>query len=97
MARKLYTFDEHLKASLRNPAFRKAWKESELEFQISRAIIENRLAKKMSQKELAKRVKTTQAVISRIEGMNSNPTVGLLSRIARALGQEMKVQFQSIF
>jgi len=94
MARRLYSFEDHLKASLRNPAFRKAWRESELEYQISRAIIEKRLAKKLTQKELAKKVKTTQAVISRIEGMSGNPTVGLLSRIARALGLEMKVQFQ---
>lgn len=94
MTRKIYTFEEHLKKSLRNPAFRKAWEESELEYQISRAIIEKRLTKKMTQKELAKRVKTTQAVISRIEGMSGNPTVSLLSRIARALGTEVKVQFQ---
>jgi len=94
MARKLYTFDEHLKKSLQNPAFRKAWKESELDYQISRAIIEKRLAKKMTQKELARRVKTTQAVISRIEGMSGNPTVTMLSRIAGALGLEVKVHFQ---
>lgn len=93
MARKVYTFHQHLKQSFRNPAFRKAWKESELEFQISRSIIKKRLERKMTQKDLAQKVKTTQAVISRIEGMSGNPTIGMLSRIAQALGQQVKIQF----
>lgn len=94
MARRIYTLDDHLKESLRDPAFRDAWKESEVEYQISRAIIRKRLTAKMSQKDLAKKVHTTQAVISRIENMSGNPTVGMLSRIAHAFGSRITVQFE---
>lgn len=94
MTRRIYTLDDHLKESLKDPAFRKAWKESEVEYQISRSMIQKRLEVKMTQKELARKVHTTQAVISRIENMSGNPTVGLLSRIAQAFGQQVSVRFE---
>lgn len=94
MARRIYTFEQHLRESLKKPAFRKAWETSELEYQISRSIIEKRLGKKMTQKELAKRSKTTQTVISRIETMSGNPTLSLLKKIATALDSTLSLQFK---
>lgn len=91
---KLYTFRQHLKTSLKDPAFKKAWEESELEYQIGRALISNRLKAKMSQQELARKAKTTQAVISRLESMNANPSLDLLKRIASALNLHLKIQLQ---
>ena len=89
---KTYTFRQHLKESLKNPKFRKAWEESEAEYQISRALIEARLHKKISQRDLAKAANTTQAVISRLEGMNANPSIGLIQKIASALNLKLKIQ-----
>ena len=91
---KLYTLQDHLKESLKDPAFKKAWEESEAEYQVSRSLIAARLKKKISQGELARRANTTQAVISRLEGMNANPSVGLLQKIAQALNLKLKVQFE---
>lgn len=91
---KKYTFEQHLKESLKNPAFRKEWEDSEVEYQIGRALIARRLAKKISQRDLAKQANTTQAVISRVEAMNSNPSIGLLKRLASALGVKLKVGFE---
>lgn len=88
----IYTFEEDLAKRLKNPAFRKAWKDSELEYLVATQLIEKRLKKKMSQRQLAKKVKTTQAVISRIETMNTNPSLSLLKRIANVLG--VKIVFQ---
>ena len=93
MARKVYTFKNHLKESLKDPKFKKAWEESEVEYQISRQIIAQRLAKKMTQGQLARKAKTTQAVISRIENMSSNPSVGFLKKIASVFGTNLKVAF----
>lgn len=92
--RKFYTFEEDLKKRLKNPQFRKAWKESEADALVARAVIEKRLAKKMSQRILARKAKTTQAVISRIEGMSGNPSIGLLQRIASAFGSHLKIAFE---
>ncbi|MBI4038538.1 helix-turn-helix transcriptional regulator [Candidatus Daviesbacteria bacterium] len=91
---KVYTFQDHLKESLKNPEFKKAWEESEAEYQVSRVLITARIKRKISQKELAKRANTTQAVISRLEGMNANPSIGLLQKIAQALNLKVKIQFE---
>lgn len=94
MARVLYTLQDHLKESLKDPDFRKAWEASEVEYQLSRQIISERLRRKMTQQELAKKAKTTQAVVSRIERMTENVSVGLLKRIADAFGTRLRVQFE---
>lgn len=89
---KTYTFKQHLKESLKNPEFKKAWEESEAEYQISRALIAARVNKNISQRELAKKANTTQAVISRLESMSANPSIGLLQKIASALNLKLKIQ-----
>lgn len=94
MKRRIYTFENHLKESLKDPEFRKAWEESEAEYQISRALIQKRLTQKMSQQDLAEKAFTTQAVISRVESMNSNPSLNLLKRLASALGVKLKIAFE---
>ena len=94
MRNKLYTLQDDLNKRLKNADFRKAWEESEFEYQLSRALIEKRLSKKISQRDLAEKAHTTQAVISRIEAMNSNPSIGLLKRLAEALGLKLKIGFE---
>lgn len=90
----LYTFQDHLKESLKNPEFKKTWKESEVEYLLARELIKKRLFKKISQRKLAKKLNTSQAVISRIETMSSNPSLFLLKRIARALDSHLILQFK---
>lgn len=94
MARRVYTLQDHLKESLKDSAFRKAWEESEFEYQIAQAVIAKRLIKKMTQKDLAKKAHTTQTVISRIENMSGNPTIDLLKRITAALGLNIRVSLE---
>lgn len=91
---KVYTFRQDLKKRLKDPEFRKAWEESEAEYQIGKALIAKRIKERLSQKDLAKRAHTTQAVISRLEGMNANPSLDLLKRIASALNLHLKIQLQ---
>ncbi|MEK7164160.1 MAG: helix-turn-helix transcriptional regulator [Patescibacteria group bacterium] len=93
MSRKIYTFEDDLKYRLKNPSFRKAWEKSEVEYLVSKALIEKRLARRMSQRALAKKAKTTQAVISRIEGMSANPSINLLKKIAAVFDSKLKISF----
>ena len=88
----LPSFREHLKESLKDPEFRKAWKESEPEYLLACQIIEKRLKKKISQRLLAKKATTTQAVISRIESMNANPSLELLKKISKGLGSSLTLK-----
>lgn len=94
MKNKLYTFEDHLKESLKDPDFRKVWEESEPEYLLARDIIKKRIEKRMSQRDLAKKLKTSQAVVSRIETMNANPSLFLLKRIAKVLGADLQVSFK---
>ena len=89
-----YTFGKHLKEQLKDPEFEKEWIKSETEYQLARTLIKKRKKSKISQRELAKKLHTSQAVISRIETMQGNPSLGLLKRIARALDSEIVVRFK---
>lgn len=89
--KKYYTVKE-LKAKLiRNPRFHQEYEKLQPEYEIACQIIEARIKKKISQEELAKRAKTGQAVISRLEGMNAKPSISLLARIARALNTKINI------
>lgn len=90
----LYTFEEDLKNRLKNPAFKKAWEKSEPEYMLAKQLIEKRLESKLSQRDLAKKLNTTQAVISRLETMRANPSLNLLKRIAEVLDMKLSLCFQ---
>ncbi len=89
--RLVYTFQDHLKELLKNPKFQKEWENSEVEYQLGRRLIEARLKINISQRDLAKRVGTSQAAISRIESMNGNPSLSFLKRISQALGVKLQI------
>lgn len=88
----LPNFREDLKKRLKDPKFKKAWKESEPEYLLARQIIEKRMKKRMSQRDLAKKSNTTQAVICRIESMNANPSIELLKKISHGLGSHLNIR-----
>ncbi|MDO8570662.1 MAG: helix-turn-helix transcriptional regulator [Candidatus Daviesbacteria bacterium] len=91
--RPIFTLDDHLKILLKNPKFKKEWEDSEAEYQLACKLIEARLKNKMSQRDLAEKVHTSQAAISRIEGMYGNPSLDLLKRIAVALNSKLQISF----
>ena len=90
----IYTFQDHLKDSFKNPKFKKDWEKSQVEYNLASTLIKKRLANKISQRSLAKKINTTQAVISRIETMSANPSLFLLKRLAEALDSKLVLQFK---
>ena len=76
---------------MKDPEYRREYEKLEPEFQIARQIIGARIKNKMTQTDLAKKAKTGQAVISRLEGMNAKPSISLLSRVAKALGTKIQI------
>ncbi len=78
-------FLEHKKELMKNPAFRKAYAESELEFQIACALIEARIKKGYTQEKLARKLKTKQSVISRVENAQTTPSLSFIRRLALVL------------
>lgn len=90
---KLIPFDTIRKEWMKDPEYRHAYEKLEPEFQIARAIINARIKRNISQAELAEKVGTGQAVISRLETMTAKPSLSLLQRVADALGLRTEIRF----
>lgn len=90
----LVDWDDFKKELEAQPGFKEALKETELEFQVARAIIEARIKKGMTQEDLAKAMNTKQSVISRVENAKTVPSLSFLKRLAQVLNASLQVQFK---
>ena len=86
--------DLHKKWS-RDPDYRAAYDETGPEFELARSMIEARIRAGLTQEQLAKRMKTTQSVIARLESGRARPSTKTLERLARATGTRLKISFES--
>ena len=86
-------WETHRKKLLENPAIRKAVEENRVEYEIARALIQARIKRGLTQKELARRLRTKQSVISRVENAKTTPTISFLKRLAEILGTPLRIQF----
>ena len=90
--------EEFLAQEMRDPAFRMAFSEARGN-RIKRALAEvirnARKRRGLSQAALSERARTTQAVVSRIENLNTSylPSVEVLARLASALGAHLEIAF----
>jgi|LNAP01.1.fsa_nt_gb DNA-binding XRE family transcriptional regulator len=66
---------------------KKAYEASKAEFEIAHALIEARLQAKMSQREVAERMHTTQSVIARLESGRHLPSLQTLYKYAQAVNK----------
>jgi ribosome-binding protein aMBF1 (putative translation factor) len=76
---------------LQDPEVRAEYDKLEPEYQIARQLIKARLAKKLTQAELAAKAGVKQAYIARLEGGDANPTVESLNKVASALGLRLQL------
>ncbi len=82
-------WSKYKKELLGDPEVARAYKELEPEYQLAHSILSARLAKKMTQTELAEKAGVRQTVIVRLESGAANPTVGTVNKVASALGKEL--------
>lgn len=94
MKNKIYTFDEYFEESLKDKKFKALWEKEEPKYQLAKALIKRRLDRKMSQRQLAKKIGTSQALISKIETMEGNPSFKQLNKIASALDSKFTFGFK---
>lgn len=92
MSQKFYSHQTLHRKWIKDDHYRQAYEKLEPEFQIARGIIEARVKRKLTQAELAKRINTGQAVISRLENMTSKPSFSLLYRVMEALKLKMEIR-----
>lgn len=74
--------------------YRAAYNALEEEFSVATALIKARAQAGLTQQELARRMKTSQAAIARLEGGRVPPTTRTLERFALATGCRLKISFE---
>ena len=94
MKRKHLDFDVYLKNALKNPKIRAEYDKLEPQFAPIEAILEARVKKGLTQEALARKIKTKQSAIARLESGNANPSIGFLQKLAEALGKKLVIQFK---
>jgi predicted transcriptional regulator len=78
--------------AFKNKKVKKAYDSLELEFSIINQIIDKRIKKGMSQKDLALKMGTKQPSIARFESGYYNPTISFLKKISEALGSKLEIK-----
>ena len=90
----LKAYKDVKKRFLADPEFRKEYEALGPEFELIESIIKRRAELEMTQKELADKLGTGQAVISRLESGNANPTLASLAEIAEALDADLRIELK---
>jgi ribosome-binding protein aMBF1 (putative translation factor) len=84
------------KKLLKNPEVRRAYDALEGEFALAAAVAKARLRAGLSQTELARRMKTTQSTVARLESGRGKPSTRTLTRVAKATGHRLKISFEPV-
>jgi transcriptional regulator with XRE-family HTH domain len=78
---------------LEDPALRESYRESQPAVLVAREVLRARAELGISQAELARRVGTSQSVISRLENMDGSPNLRTVIALAEALDREVSLRF----
>ena len=85
---------EHKKQLMKDPEFRKEYEALEPAYQLASALIRLRLAKGLTQEELARVLNTKQASIARLESGSLLPSLSMVKKVADALDAEVEIKLQ---
>ena len=87
------TLKQYKNEQLKDPVFADAYEEIQPEMNIIRAIVDARLSRNMTQKELAEATGIAQGEISKLENGTRNPSIKLLQRLAEGMDMTLNVTF----
>ena len=82
------------KTWLKEPTYRREYDLLEEEFALAAAVAKARRRAGLSQAELARRMKTTQSTVARLESGRGRPSTRTLTRFAKATGHRLKISFE---
>jgi predicted transcriptional regulator len=85
--------DRLLERELKDPAFKKEWDKLELRYAVITQLLKIRNTYNLSQAQLAKKLNTTQSVISRIENGTVNIGIDFLDKVARAFDKKVEIRW----
>ena len=84
------------KRFMKNPEYRKEYDALEEEFALMLEVAKARSRAGLSQAELARRMKTTQSTIARLESGRGLPSTRTLGRFAKATGHRLRISFEPV-
>ena len=84
-------FQKLLKEELKDHQFQQEWDNLELRYTIIKQLIKLRNSYNLSQTQLAKKIGTTQSVISRIENGSVNIGIDFLEKVAKAFNKKVEL------
>jgi|WetSurMetagenome_2_1015567.scaffolds.fasta_scaffold252286_2 DNA-binding XRE family transcriptional regulator len=87
------SWNDYIERELKDPRFRAAYEAAGERIEAAYAITVMRHKKRMTQKEMAKRLKISQSAVARIEQGGQNLTIETLSKIAALFGKKVKIKF----
>ena len=85
---------EHKKRLMKDPEFRREYEALEPEHRLASALIRLRLARGLTQEDLARLMNTKQESIARLESGNSLPSLSTVKRAAEALDAEIEINLR---
>jgi ribosome-binding protein aMBF1 (putative translation factor) len=86
--------DDLHKKWMKDSKYRREYGALAEEFSLVTALIDARTRAGLTQEQVARRMKTTQAVIGRLEGGGSKPSTRTLERYADATGSRLRITFE---
>lgn len=89
-------FSRLKKRWMKQPGFKEGYDALEAEFEIASMLIEARGRAKLSQAELAKKMKTSQSTIARLESGAGTPSMSTLLRFAEATGTRLRLSLEPV-
>ena len=81
---------------MKDATYRKEYDALEEEFALAAEVTKARSRAGLSQAELARRMKTAQSTIARLESGRGRPSTRTLSRFAKATGHRLKISFEPV-
>lgn len=95
MAHKIRRFNDRLKEDLKNPEFKKHYKDYDLPVRLAIQIAKIRQQKNLTQTQLAKKIGVTQQFVARLENSEETmPSLRTLQKVAQALNKHLWVDFR---
>lgn len=84
-------YETFRKKLLTDPEVLKEYEAHKAEFEVAMALIKARLAAKMTQSDVAKRMHTSQAQIARLESGQHFPSISSIHKYAQAVNRKINL------
>jgi len=86
------SFEAFKKKMLKDPAVKAEYDRLEPEFALARELIAARLKAGLTQAQVARRMRTSQSAVARMESANGLPSTSSLVKYARAVGRRIQIR-----